>query len=432
MGIFAFMLPFPLHGKINTLIGHTKESLLIRFNDDLGIIIVMLCFFIVTLNVIAVSLRPQWILSNPLFSENLLHGPLSFTSRFCSLPIAMLVVWGTPEMFGVFIKYAEITVINLAPRLFILTLVISITAPLLLDFGFVQFVAVYASPVMRPLFKVPGRTAVDCIASCIGSSSISVIISAKMHHSGYYTDREAAIMVTCFSVTGIYNIYAVTELLGMSYAFTQVLFSVYLTIFLLAAILPRLWPLKNIPDSYHNGMDNYNPPQGDSRHGHTLFEWALIRGISKARHMNAKIYLHESLSIAIPLIFGTIPLMITFGTLLIAIAELTPVMKIIAAPLSWILTSAGIAEAVVIGNSAVFAFIDQYLAVAYAQELVTETARFLCICLTIVGLINLTEIGIHILHSTMQIHFWQLAVIYVMRVVLSLFILIPVTYVFFP
>jgi nucleoside recognition membrane protein YjiH len=110
---------------------------------------------------------------------------------------------------------------------------------------------------------------------------------------------------------------------------------------------------------------------------------------------------------------------------------MTPVIYIISYPVSWLLEMSGVAEAGVIGGAVVFAYIDQYLAAAYAQSLFTESARFLCICLTTIGLINLTEVGIHVWHSTIPIKIWQMSVIYLMRIVLSLFILIPLSALFF-
>src|SRR5690606_1662404 len=129
----------------------------------------------------------------------------------------------------------------------------------------------------------------------------------------------ASIMVTSFSLTGIYNIYAIASLLDFRYAFLQIVFSVYLTMFLLAIIFPRIWPLNSIPETYCGSAEGFDVPSKEARHGHTIFDWALQMGINKARHMSIKQYFHETLSIGVPLIFGTIPLMITFGTFLLAV-----------------------------------------------------------------------------------------------------------------
>lgn len=61
----------------------------------------------------------------------------------------------------------------------------------------------------------------------------------------------------------------------------------------------------------------------------------------------------------------------------------------------------------------------------------TQKARFLCICITSVGQINMTEVGLYVWHSIIPLKFWQMAVIYFMRVVLSLLVLVPLSRLFF-
>lgn len=432
VGICAFLFPFEWQGGVNTLIGHGKEYILSVLENHLGILVLAVSSMSIVLSVVATVLKPHWIIRNQIFSENLICSPFWFAARLFSLPVAMLAVWGEPGTFGVLLKDAQLVVLTLAPKLIVLTFVMAFAAPMLLDFGLVQFVAVFASPIMRPLFKVPGRSAVDCVASWLGSSSMAVVITAKMHHSGFYNDREAAVMVTSFSLAGVYNIYAITSLLNFRYAFPQVIFSVYLTMFLLAMVLPRIWPLNSIPEIYHGGMDRYDAPSASDRHGRSLLGWALYRGINKARHMDASQYLHETLSIAVPLFFGTIPLMISFGTLFLVLADTTPLISVISRPASHLLGAVGVPESEVLGGTVVLAFVDQFLGVGYAQMLFSEQARFMCACLTTTGLINLTEVGIHVWHSTIPVKFWQMTVLYIMRTLLSLFVLVPLSKFFFP
>lgn len=432
LGACSFLLPFKFYGEVNTLLGHAKELILNAMGNHTGDLVLFVSLAVTALSVTATSVRPEWIMRSRPLRENIICSPFWLAFRFLSVPLVMAALWGDPAQLGNFLKDVQLIVLNLAPKLIVLTVILSLTAPMLLDFGLVQFVAVYASPVMRPLFRVPGRSAVDCIASWLGSSSMAVVITAKMHLSGYYNDREATVMITNFSLTGIYNIYAVTTLLNLRYAFPKIIFSVYLTTFILAVIMPRIWPLNKIPEKYHGGIDNFSLQEHEERYGHSIFEWAVLRGINKARHMNIKAYFNESFSIALPLLFGTIPLMITFGTIFLSIADMSRILAYISAPISYLLTLSGIPEAKMLGGTVIFAFIDQYLAVAYGQTLSTETARFLCICLTTVGLINITEVGLHVWHSTIPISFSQMLLVYLMRIVISMFFLVPLCYIFFP
>lgn len=438
LGIWVFLVPFPLHGEMNTLIGHVKEFLMMSIVGWQPLIVSLLSFIVAFLTVAAKIFKPRWIMEDHLLHENLTGGPLWFAARICALPISLFVLLGSQHYLGiggplsVFVSKASFIVNNLAPRLIMLAIVLGFWAPLIMDFGLVQFIAVYASPVMRPLFRVPGRAAVDCVASWLGSSSMAVVFTAKMYDAGFYTDREAAAIVCGFSLAGIYNIYAIAELFYMEYAMPQILFVIYFTMILLAVVMPRIWPLSSIPDNYYMGRDNYHASLAGERHGHSMFGWALLRGTARARRMSAKRYLRESLSIIYALLLSTVPLMITFGTLLVIVAETTSVVELLAVPAETALDAMGAMESKIIASATVFSFVDQFLAVTYGRLLLTEQSRFICICLSMTGLINLTEVGLHVWHSNIPLRFWQMTAVYVTRIILSMIIVIPAAGILFP
>ena len=176
LGIWVFLVPFPLHGEMNTLIGHVKEFMMASIVGWQPLIVSAVSLAAALLAVIAKFARPRWIMEDHILHENLVGGPLWFMARICALPIALFVLFGsqyylgTGGPLGVFAAKASFIVNNLAPRLIMLAVVLGIWAPLIMDFGLVQFISVYASPVMRPLFRVPGRAAIDCVASWLGSS----------------------------------------------------------------------------------------------------------------------------------------------------------------------------------------------------------------------------------------------------------------------
>ena len=56
---------------------------------------------------------------------------------------------------------------------------------------------------MRPVFNLPGRSAIDCIASWLGDGTIGVLLTSKQYEDGFYTKREAAVIGTTFSLVSI-------------------------------------------------------------------------------------------------------------------------------------------------------------------------------------------------------------------------------------
>ena len=438
LGIAVFLVPFTLHGGPNTLLGHLKETLLALFAGREPELAAAVSTAAAVLALAAKFFRPAWIVRDEILHENLTGGPVWFAARVLAMPVALCVWLGAGQaaelggFVAAFVKEASFIVCGMTPRLVALAVVLGLLSPLVMDFGLVQFIAVYASPVMRPLFRVPGRSAVDCVASWLGSSSMAVVFTAKMYDSGYYTGREAAAVVCGFSLAGIYNIYAVAELMNVGYALPQILLISYSSMILLAALLPRLAPLSSIPDEYISGRSRYAARAEGRRRGMPVLRWALFRGTAQARRMNAAKYLRESRYIIFSLIFSTVPLMITFGTLLLLAADLTLAAKLIAAPFSALFFLLGSPEWEIVAESAVFAFVDQYLAAAAGHALLTEAGRVSCVCLSVVGLINLTEVGLHVWHSSIPLKLWQMAAVYVMRIALSALVVIPAARFLFP
>lgn len=431
LGAAVFLVPFPLHGEPNTLLGHFKEFLLAFFAGRQPLLAAALSTAAAALALAAKYFRPAWIVRDEILHENLTGGPLWFAARILSAPIT-LCVWlcaerlaGAGGISAAFIEEASFIVYGMTPRLVALAVVLGLLAPLMMDFGLVQFIAVFASPVMRPLFRVPGRSAVDCVASWLGSSSMAVVFTAKMYDAGYYTGREAAAVVCGFSLAGIYNIYAVAELMNVAYALPQILLISYSSMILLAALLPRIAPLSSIPDEYISGRSRYTARAEGRRRGMSSLRWALFRGMAQARRMNVAKYLSESRYIIFSLIFSTVPLMITFGTLLLLAADLTPAAKLVSAPFSALFSMIGSIEPVIVAESAVFAFVDQYLAAAAGRALLTEAGRVSCVCLSVVGLINLTEVGLHVWHSNIPLKLRQMTAVYIIRIAVSALVVIP-------
>ena len=92
---------------------------------------------------------------------------------------------------------------DLLPILFCVFIFAGFLLPLLLDFGLLEFIGTLATKVMRPLFNLPGRSAVDCLTSWFGDGSVGVMLTAKQYEQGFYTQKESAVIATNFSAVSI-------------------------------------------------------------------------------------------------------------------------------------------------------------------------------------------------------------------------------------
>ena len=130
-------------------------------------------------------------------------------------------------------------------------IVISFLMPLLTEFGIMEFVGILVKDVVRPLFTVSGRSAIDLVTSWLGASSAAVLLTKQQYDKGFYTGREAATIMTNFSFVSVPFAYIVASVLKVEDYFTQFYLICAASGLLIAMIMPRIYPLNKIPDEYN-------------------------------------------------------------------------------------------------------------------------------------------------------------------------------------
>ena len=81
----------------------------------------------------------------------------------------------------------------------------AIALSLLVGYGLLEYIGVLMQPVMRPLFKTPGKSAVDAVASFVGSYSLGLLITNRVYKDGMYNKKEAVIIATGFSTVRYFH-----------------------------------------------------------------------------------------------------------------------------------------------------------------------------------------------------------------------------------
>jgi nucleoside recognition membrane protein YjiH len=449
IGAIAFVAPIPQKDSFNTILGMLIDFLkddLLKSYLPLAAMIFVVASAAVTL--LAVVARPKFITGSDFMRDTFVVSPFWTASRvlggvfyimiYCyTYKLGPEAIWN-PETGAAVSKLFD-TVCNmdnggtpgilLAPALLVIFLILAGFVPLLTDYGLMEFVGTFARPVMRPLFKLPGRAAVDCIASWIGSSSVGVVITTKVHDQGYYTDREGAVISTTFSVISIAYIYVMASFVKLQHMYFQILFSVYAVTFVLALIMPRIWPLSSIPDTY-SGRGGKKRIGDEIPKDYTLGEWALNLAVERAATQTPAALVHGICKTLVSLVVSTMPLVISWGTIALIIANNTPVFDVIATPFTWLLNLMSIPEAGAVGKAFVLSYADQFLAGVIGAGATTDAARFMCAGISATGLIYMTEVGVLILNSSIPLNFVKLTVIYIIRAILTVFLLSPFAWYF--
>ena len=291
---------------------------------------------------------------------------------------------------------------------------------LITDSGLVEFVAFYLEKIMRRLLNVPGCAAMDIITSFFGSSSVGVFVTNKYYEEKKYTQKEACLIASNFSVVSfgfMYGIISITQLNNIS---NYVIGAVIILNLILGMIMGRIYPISKKSDLLIDGSSRNLEQEGYE--GKSIYE-GLKRGVEKAHEFSANsIYFtaKRTLTFCHEILIQVIP--IYFMSLLIM--NYTNVFKYIGKPFGVILGWLQIPEAELIGPGIIIGILEVSLPAVYISELALSTAaRFFVAVLSLIQIIFFTETANAILQSRIPMNVLDLLKVFVIRTIIAVPIL---------
>ncbi len=195
----------------------------------------------------------------------------------------------------------------------------------LVSYGLLEFIGIIMEPVMKPIWKTPGRSAIDAVASFVGSYSIGLLITNRVFKEGKYTIKEASIIATGFSTVSATFMIVVAKTLGLMDMWNVYFWSTLVITFVVTAITVRIYPLSKKSDEYI--VDN--PERQIKREGN-IFANAWNEGLKAAGNSgnfidNIRVNLIDGLKMAM----GILPTILSVGLLGLILAEFTPVFDLL-------------------------------------------------------------------------------------------------------
>ena len=297
----------------------------------------------------------------------------------------------------------------------ILTLMVgtSLLISLLTDFGIMDYAGILVRRFMRPLFTLPGRASLDCIASWVGSSLTGALLTSTQYKDGYYTKREACVIMTCFSTAAFSFIFILTRVCGLEAYFLPSVLTIYAAVIPCAILLPRVYPLSKQKDEYSKEQPEIREeiPQGMSKS-----RWALQCAVEKADEMTVKKFLVKGVQTIASVWFDVLPMVMFVAATGMIINEYTPVFKILTIPFVPLLNLMGFAEAEVAAPMLLTGFLDQFLPVAMAGAITAIYTPFFVFCMAI----YLSEIGVMMIRSKLDFNLGKIFLVFLERTLLSM------------
>lgn len=431
LGVLLFILPVFHDGGLTIPIALLSKTL-VSFIEPITVILVTVLIIIAAISSLFThAIKPQRILQDP-YLKSLLHpGFLWSAIRLTGLILMMMLLFDVGPEYIRSENTGRLVLNSLLPILLAVFLLAGLLLPLLLNFGLLEFIGAMLSKVMRPIFRLPGRSSIDCVASWLGDGTIGVLLTAKQFEQRYYTEREAAVIGTTFSAVSITFSLVVIETVGLGNMFVPFYLTVSLAGLVAAIVTPRIPPLSRKKDIYYRGKEGKNNEIIPS--GYTRFSWGLKLASKKAeKNFSLRLFLREGIQNVFDMWIGVIPVVLTVGTLALTIAEYTQFFQIIGTPFIPLLRLLQIPEAEAASQTMLVGFADMFIpSVMAAGTITSPLTRFVVAALSVTQLIYMAEVGGLLLGSKIPISLKDLILIFLERTLITLPIIALVAHLIF-
>ncbi|WP_066051274.1 YjiH family protein [Robertmurraya korlensis] len=421
IGLFIFLVPITYEEKTAIIIGMILQLAAAATKSFTPYLVVAVMVISAILSLIGNLIKPDFLTKNSTLTK--LFIP--------SMPIVILRVIGA--VLGVLVLFqlgSEMvysidtggTMLDLSASIMVWFIVASFFIPFLLDFGLLEFIGTLLSGIARPLFKLPGRASVDLLTSIVGDQNLGVMLTNDQYVRGYYTGREAVIISTCFSATGVGYWYIISSILEVDHYFTYILLTVFISLFAVAVIMTRLWPITSFKNSYYKEkaiMEDQHPE------GMGIFQFALQLAVQKAKtYKGLKSMIKRSVHFSVDVVFAVIPIVMVVGTAGLFVATYTPILEWLSVPFKYYLQLLQVPEAAKAAPAVIAGFVDMLIPALISTDIESVKTKFIITVLSLTQIIYMSEVGPVILTSKIPVNLWHLAVIFIIRTLLLLPIIV--------
>lgn len=399
-----------------------------------------LCTIIITISFVMsvmASFNVKFIKENKLLDQTFSVTPVWLVLRILGFVVVWMVVLKDKLNLGPFFdmivadESATFILNDLLTSLVIIFVIASMLLPLLLDFGLLEFIGAIFTKIMRPVFLIPGRAAVDCITSWIGDGTLGVMLTSNQYESGYYSAKEAAIISTNFSAVSITFSLIVLSQVDMVDYFGVYYLLVCLVGIVCAIIVPRIPPLSLKKDDYVVESNHSN--EDLSENYSSSVQYGLDLAIKRAEsHKGIGEFLKNGIENAFGMWFSVMPIVMIIGTASLVLANNTQVFEILGKPFLPLLNFLKVPESLEASKTMIVGFSDMFTpSIIAASTIQSQMTKFIVATISVTQLIYLSEVGGLILASSIPVNLFELFAIFIERTIISLLIVAPIAHLLF-
>ncbi|WP_084135478.1 YjiH family protein [Mesobacillus selenatarsenatis] len=414
IGIFMFFVPITVGEKSSIPLDH----LVTWFNTTFSAAVPYYAFIVILLGAIYPFYRKTWNKNTTTIVFSLL--------KVLGVVVALMLLtkvgpaWLFEPSMGPFLYEKLVIPVG------VLVPIGSVFLALLVGYGLLEFLGVLLQPIMRPVWKTPGRAAIDAVASFVGSYSIGLLITNRVFKEGKYTIKEATIIATGFSTVSATFMIVVAKTLGLMEVWNTYFWTTLFVTFLVTAITVRLRPLRTVSDEYYEGKGVPEEPVTENR---LKTAWTgAMSASNKAPSLGKNIL--DNLRDGFIMTMGILPSILSVGLLGLVLAEFTPVFDLIGYifyPFTLILQ---IPEPMLAAKASAIEIAEMFLPALLVTEAPMIT-KFVIGVVSVSAIIFFSALIPSIMSTEIPISLRKLVVIWIQRTILTLIIVAPIAHLLF-
>lgn len=301
----------------------------------------------------------------------------------------------------------------------------------LLDYGLLEFLGTILEPIMRIIFKLPGKASVDALTSFVCSPAVGVMVTNNLYKGSVYTAKEAVSITTGFSFVSLGAYAFLSGLAGCEDYYSIIILCSLFLAFVVAAIMIRIPPISRKEEKYYDGREQTKEEQKPQKFSMKVFSDGYQTALNKAGETSPQAFVNALVS---SLIFGckVVSYVISLSIICLVLANYTPVITWLGIPIRPILELLRIPDAQIIAPSAIAAFVAMSLpSTLISGTGVSAAAGFYIVVLSTCQVIFFTESANAMLDSDIPVNFVDLVVIFLERTILLIPMVAIVTHLVF-
>ena len=431
IGLLLFMTPINYNDAITIPIAIISKALQNAMGTSGSLIVTAVVVITALASTLAKLVNPAFVRNNAFLNGLLNVSTMWFIIRIIGAVFIVLTYLGVGPETITSGATGALVLNDLLPVLLSVFIFAGMLLPLLLNFGLLELFGTLLTKIMRPVFNLPGRSAIDCMASWLGDGSVGILLTSKQYEARFYTQREAAVIGTTFSAVSITFSLVVISQVKLEHMFVPFYLTVCLAGFAAAIIVPKLPPLSWKKDDYIDGTPRHADDEViPANHG--ALSWGYHQALEKAsRAGGVKSVLNEGVKNVVDMVFGIIPVVMAIGTFALIIAEHTPIFNYLGMPFIPLLELLQIPEATEASKTIVVGFADMFIPSILASSIESDITRFVIAALSVTQLIYMSEVGALLIGSKIPVNFAELFVVFILRTLVTLPIIAGVAHLLF-